>query len=148
MQMENKIFKKLIETNAKKLHFEKLKTAFLRESDDALVFLIPRKSGYSNLYYLRLKVVLKPAEKNFDKIEFIKHDVGDITMSIDVDNKELFDLENDLTDVERTEKMEVFFKTSVDLWVNNMLSKRKIVELYEKESFFLLRYTKSKLGLA
>lgn len=130
-----------------KLNFEKLKTAFFRESDDTLVFLIPRKSGYSNSYYLRLKVSLKPAEKNFDKIEFIKHDVGDIMMSIDVDNKELFDLENDLTDVERTAKLEVFFKTNVDLWVNNMLSKRKIVELHQKENFFLLPYAKSKLGL-
>ena len=145
--MENKIFKQLIETNARKLNFEKLKTAFVRESDDALVFLIPRKSGYSNLYYLRLKVALKPAEKNFDKFEFIKHDVGDIMMSIDLDNKELFDLENDLTDVERTERVEIFFKSNVDLWVNNMLSKKRIVELHQKENFFLLPYAQSKLGL-
>ena len=73
MQMENKIFKQLIETNAKKLNFEKLKTAFLKESDSAFVILIPRKSGHSNTYYLRLKVALKPAEQNFDKIGIYLH---------------------------------------------------------------------------
>lgn len=145
--MENKVFKQLIEANSKKLKFAKFKTSFFRESEDAQVFLIPRKSGYSNYYYLRLKVVLKPIEQDFDKNEFIKHDVADILLSLDSDNRELFDLENELSDPERTRKMEDFFSNAVDLWVNRMLSKKDIIDLHHNGNFFVLPYTMEKLGL-
>ena len=145
--MENRLFKHLIEENVKKLGFEKLKTSFFKESEDALVFLIPRKSGYSNTYYLRMKVELKPIKADFDRYEFIKHDVANITMSVDGDNRELFDLENGITDLERTRLLEEFFKTKVAFWVNKMLNKESIIELYQKENFFLLPNTRSKLGI-
>ncbi len=146
--MENKHFKKLIEENAKKIGFQKLKTSFFKESDDTLVFLIPRKSGYSNSYYLRLKVEIKPIEYNFDFSEYIRHDVGDIIMSIDTDMRELFDLENDLADSERIEKMEEFFKGKVDSLVKIMLSKEKIIESRQNDNLFILPNTKTKLGLS
>jgi len=145
--MENKHFKKLIEENIKKIGFQKLKTAFFKESDDTLVFLVPRKSGYSNLYYLRLKVELKPIEYNFVFSEYIRHDVADILMSIDTDMRELFDLENDLVDSERIEKMEEFFKGKVDTLVSIMLSKEKIINLSQNDDLFILPNTKTKLGL-
>ena len=145
--MELKEFKDLIEMNCQKLHLEKYKTAYFSESEDSIVFLILRRSGYSSKYYLRLKTTLKPLEKEFDQKEFIKHDISDIILSIDSESPDLFDLENHITDSERREKMEKFFANNVANWIMSMLSKESILEKHRNENLFLLPYTKSKLWL-
>ena len=55
-----------------KLKLGKFKTAYFTESEDSLVFLILRKSGYSKKYYLRVKVELKPTEENFKEEKIAK----------------------------------------------------------------------------
>ncbi|APS40158.1 MULTISPECIES: hypothetical protein [unclassified Salegentibacter] len=144
--MQSKEFKKLVESNSQKLNLEKYKTAFYAESEDSIVFLILRRSGYSSKYYLRLKTEIKPFKNDLDKEEFVKHDIADILLSLDSESPEIFDLENSLTDSERSEKMENFFTTTVKEWINNMLSKKSISDKHNYENLFLLPYTKSKLG--
>ncbi|MEP6262828.1 MAG: hypothetical protein ABJ092_14725 [Gillisia sp.] len=145
--MESKDFKELIERNFQKLNLEKYKTSYYSESEDSIVFLILRSSGYSNKYYLRLKTELKPLEKEFDKKEFIKHDISDILLSLDSESPEIFDLENQLPDYERREKVEEFFSNNVAKWISSMLSKTSILDKHNQENLFLFPYTKLKLGL-
>ena len=145
--MDTKIFKKAFAENCKALNLEKFKTSFFIESNDSIVFLILRKSGYSTTYYLRVKTDLKPLEEDFDREKYIKHDICDIFLSIDTELLELFDLENELSNELRLEKMQVFFKNNVANWIEILLSKQKIIEVFTKENYFLLPYTKSKLGI-
>ena len=139
--MESKDFRELIERNSKKLQLEKFKTTYYIESADSIVFLILVKSNYSKKYYLRLKTEIKPLEKDFDKEDFIKHDIADILVSLDSESPEIFDLENNLTDFERSEKMNQFFADYVEQWIKAMLSKESIIDKYNKEDLFLLPYT-------
>lgn len=145
--MEVKFFKNLIVENCKNLKLEKFKTSFYYESNDSIIFIILRKSGYSTKYYLRIKTEIKPFENNFDKAEFIKHDICDILLSLDSENPEIFDLENNVSDNERTEKINLFFKNNVTKWIKILEDKEKIKSEFTKNNFFLLPYTKQKLGL-
>lgn len=145
--MESKDFKELIEENSQKLQLEKYKTAYYTENVDSIVFLILIRSRYSTKYYLRLKTEIKPLVKCFDKKEFIKHDISDILVSLDSESPEIFDLENHLTDSERSEKMKEFFVNIVEKWIKALLSKKSILDKYNEGNLFLLPNTKSKLGL-
>ena len=145
--MEIKDFKNLFEYNCKNLNLEKFKTTFFSESNDSLVFLILIKSKYSNKYYLRIKTQIKPLENGFKKEEFIKHDISNILISIDSECFEIFDLENQMTDVERIQKMEVFFTNNVTNWIKIFSNKISIIEKFTEDNLFLLPYTKSKLGM-
>ena len=119
--MELKIFRELIDRNFQKLQLEKYKTSYYRESADSIVFLILVKLNYSKKYYLRLKAEIKPLEKDFDKEDFIKHDISDVLMSLDSESPEIFDLENNLTDSERREKMNQFFADNVEQWIKAII---------------------------
>lgn len=145
--METKDFKKLFEHNCENLNLEKFKTAFFTESNDSVVFLILRKSSYSKKYYFRVKTHIKPLENSFDKNEFIKHDISNILLSLDSEYLEIFDLENQLTDLERRQKMKEFFINNVANWIKILLSKNAIIEKFTEDNLFLLPYTKSKLGM-
>src|SRR5690606_13432973 len=127
--------------------FGQLKTGFVLEGDDSAVFLILRRSAWSRYYYLRLKVELKPFEADFDKLAYTKHDLGDVMMSLDSEHSELFDLENELSDPERTKRLDSFFDTIVKQWISDMLVKRRIIELHQSGRLSLLPFVKSKLGI-
>ena len=145
--MDTKLFRKSFQENCKSLNLEKFKTAFFKESDDSIVFLILRKSGYSTKYYLRVKIALKPLENNFSKEEYIKHDISDILLSLDSDLPEIFDLENNLSDELRLEKMKHFFENNISDWLEVLVDKQKIINVFVKKDYFLLPYTKEKLGI-
>lgn len=140
-------FRKLFEDNCKRINLEKFKTSFYIESNDSIVFLILRKSSYSSKYYLRIKTNLKPIENNFDKNEFIKHDISDIILSIDSLSPEIFNLENQLNDFDRNKKMFDFYSNEVDMWIQIFLNKNSIIEYHKKGNLFLLPHTKTKLNL-
>lgn len=146
-RMDSKIFKNKIEKNLKNLSFEKFKTSFFKESNDSIIFIILRKSGYSNKYYFRVKVNLKPLNSDFDKTEFIKHDIAEIMLSLDSENLEIFDLDNNMSDDKRNHEIENFFQINLKSWFRILFHKDKIIEQFENNNLFLLPYTKAKLGL-
>lgn len=145
--MEVKIFKKLFDENCKKLGFEKFKTTYFKENDDSIIFLILRKSGYSTKYYLRVKVNLKPLEENFNKSEFIKHDISDILLSLDSELPEIFDLESNISDDERILKINIFFDNNVKSWIKILKNKDSIKSEFLQKNHYLLPYTKEKLNI-
>ncbi|WP_228237629.1 hypothetical protein [Allomuricauda sp. M10] len=134
--MEVKCFKNLVNENCIKLNLEKFKTSYFKDSKDSITFLILRKSGYSTKYYLRVKTVLKPLENSFDKSEFIKHDISDILLSLDSENPEIFDLENNISDNIRTEKINAFFQNNVNRWLKILENKETVKSEFTKNGFF------------
>ncbi len=144
--MENKIFKSIVDENIKKIGFEKKLGAWLKETQETIIALILRKSGYSNYYYLRIKVNIKPFNEEIDK-EWIKHDIADILFSFDSDHKILFNLENNLNDQDRQQKLISTIQNVLKEICLNLSSKDRIIELAKKKEVFLLPYTKEKLGI-
>ena len=59
--METKDFKKIFNEIALENGFQNIFGAWFKESNESVVALILRKSNFSRLYYLRIKVNLKSA---------------------------------------------------------------------------------------
>jgi len=145
--MDTTTFKQKIKIEAENIGFKKFKNSFTVETKDSLIFLIPRKSGYSNKYYLRVKVELKPYNEEFNQDKYIRHDAGDVMLSLDSEHPKIFDLTNDISDLERSNSLEIFFRENVKSWINILSEKERIINYYRSGKLFLLPYTKNKIGI-
>ena len=147
--MDTKGFKKTFNRLALDNGFESDFGAWFKESDEVILALILRKSSYSKLYYLRINLNLKSAfGKTFQREkEWIKHDVAHIMQGPSAEFTGIFDLENQLTDLERTQKMEKLFSTYINQLTNKILTRTGIIELNKTEDFFLLPAVKTELGI-
>jgi hypothetical protein len=141
------VFKQKIKEEAEKIGYKKFKNSFFKEGEDSMIFMIPRKSGYSNKYYLRIKTQLKPLGPDFVKDKYIKHDVSDILLSLDCEDPETFDLDNNMEDSVRLEKLEFFFLNNVSGWTRILFEKNRIIEKYHEKELFLTPFIKNKIGL-
>ncbi|MCB0380681.1 MAG: hypothetical protein KDD24_05440, partial [Flavobacteriales bacterium] len=79
--------------------------------------------------------------------EWIKHDVAHIMQGPSAEFTDIFDLENQMTDLERTQKMEKLFSTYINPLTNKILTRTGIIELNITEDFFLLPAVKTELGI-
>lgn len=91
--MDTKEFKKTFNRLALDNGFESDFGAWFKESDEVILALILRKSSYSKLYYLRIKLNLKSAfGKTFQREkEWIKHDVAHIMQGPSAEFTDIFD---------------------------------------------------------
>lgn len=147
--MDSKTFRNIIDKNSQEIGFLSKWNAWIKESDETTIALILRKSGYSNSYYLRIKINLADSENIKPEIDknWIKHDVAEILLSFDSNHLDLFDLENNLSDDTRENDLNEIFRTELKQLIKKLSSKSGIIEWAKKEDMFLLPYTKSKLGL-
>jgi len=109
--MDSKNFRKIIDTYLQEIGFLRKWNAWIKETEETTIALILRKSGYSNSYYLRIKINLTDSENIKPVIDkgWIKHDVADILLSFDSNHQDLFDLDNDIIDDKRKNKLEKIF---------------------------------------
>lgn len=147
--MDTKEFKNNFNRIALQSGFKSEFGAWFKESDECVLTLILRKSSYSKLYYLRIKLNLKDA---FGQIfqrekEWVKHDVANVMIGPSKEFTEIFDLENDLTDHSRIEKMEELFLTEIIPLTNKILTRKGIIELNTSGQLFLLPAVKDELNL-
>jgi hypothetical protein len=146
--MEAKDFKKLFTEIAKKNGLVNEINALFKESDFALIALILRKSSYSKLFYLRIKVKLKtPGELFQEKKEWVKHDVSDILLGAEAKFNALFDLENQISDSERLNGLEDLFNTNLNELIKKTLDRDGLIELYKSGKLILQPAAKLKLGV-
>ncbi len=147
--MDSKTFRNIIDKNSQEIGFLSKWNAWIKESDETTIALILRKSGYSNSYYLRIKINLSDSENIKPEIDknWIKHDVAEILLSFDSNHLDLFDLENNIRDETREIKLQEIFLTELKQLTERLSSKSGIIDWVKKEKVFLLPYTKSKLGL-
>lgn len=143
--MDNKEFRRIINQGIKTLNLKKVGAGWITELNETIIGVILRKSGYGNQYYLILKVNIGTNEK-IDK-EWLKHDVADVLLSIDSENKECFDLENAMFDIERESKLKELMVVNLRMKIEKLSTKKGIVEMFENEGLFLLPNTKEKLSI-
>lgn len=147
--METTDFKKKFHEIASANGFQSVFGAWFKESDESVVALILRKSNFSRLYYLRIKVNLKNAfgqvfEKNK---ECVKHDVADIMTGPGQEYAAAFDLENKMGEIERIDELELLFANEINKLTDKVLTRAGIIDLYKKDNLFLLPAIKQELGL-
>lgn len=147
--MDTKEFKETFNSIALNNGFESDFGAWFKESEEVILALILRKSNYSKLYYLRIKLNLKNAfGQTFQREkEWVKHDVAHIMCGPSNEFMEIFDLENQLKDLERKQKMENLFLTNIKPMTSKILTRRGIIELHKGEDLFLLPAVKNELGI-
>ncbi len=146
--METKDFKKSFDDTATANGFEKQFGAWFKESTECIVCLILRKSNFSKLYYLRIKVNFRHAyglefEKNK---EWVKHDIADILVGPSREFDDLFDLEKEMPKDDRLKLMERLFGTDIHRLTEKLLYRDGIIELYKAGQIFLLPAVKLELG--
>ena len=147
--MDTKEFKKTFNSIALNNGFENDFGAWFKESDDVILALILRKSSYSKLYHLRIKLNFKNAfGQTFQREkEWVKHDIAHILSGPSIEFTDLFDLENQLTDLERTHKLEKLFLTVIIPLINKLLTRNGIIDLNKTGQLFLLPAIKEELGI-
>ncbi len=79
--------------------------------------------------------------------KLIKADTGDVFFREPQEYKEFFDLENNLSDSDRTKGIETLFNQYLNLLFEKMNTIEKIKNLYKKGELFLLPAVKDELGL-
>ncbi len=147
--METTDFKKRFHEIALANGFQSFFGAWLKESDESVVALILRKSNFSRLYYLRIKVNLKNAfgqvfEKNK---EWVKHDVAHIMTGPGQEYVAAFDLENKMEESERTDKLKLLFVNEINKLSDKVLTRTGIIDLHKNDNLCLLPAVKEELGL-
>lgn len=147
--METKDFKKVFNEIAIENGFQSIFGAWFKESDESVIALILRKSNFSRLYYLRIKVNLKSAfgqVYEMDK-EWVKHDIADIMLGPSPEYVDLFDLEKGIKDNGRIENLSRLFSNEINSLTEKVLTREGIIELHKKGDLFLLPAVKQELGL-
>jgi hypothetical protein len=147
--MDRKIFRNIIDKYSQEIGFQRKWNAWIKETNETTIALILRKSGYSNSYYLRIKINLSDSENIKPEIEknWIKHDIAEILLSFDSNHLDLFDLENNLSDDSRENDLQEIFHSELKQLIERLSTKKGIIEWSKMENMFLLPYTKRKLGL-
>jgi hypothetical protein len=147
--MDTKDFKEIFNDIALKNGFQNNFGSWFKESDETVIALILRKSNFSRLYYLRIKVNLKYAYGQTFKTdkEWVKHDVADVMLGIGKEYDDLFDLEKEIKERERVERLGELFSNVINQMTDKALTRNGIIELHKRNDLFLLPAVKKELGL-
>ena len=147
--MGTKEFKKSFNAIAIQNGFKSFFGAWIKESEDCFLALILRKSNFSKLYYLRIKVNLKSA---FGQVfennkEWIQHDIAHIMLGTDKQFEKVFDLENKMSEFDRREQMEKMFKTNINRLADKASTRQGLAELHKSNEAFPWGPVKQELGV-
>lgn len=125
---------------AKKYDFSKAHGGIYKDNHDTWVVLFLQKSNYSNRYYCIYNIYVKGV---FDMYRTVSKDmfqcsIGDLGFDEPNWTKEIFNLENNLSDEKRFEQMELFFEKHVSSTYNKVATLEDILDLHKSKSLFLL----------
>lgn len=145
--MDKKEFKRQFGQIAISHGFDYLYSAWNKKSDKCMIILDLQKSNYSELYYLNIKVYIKGLFNEPYELSksLIKHGVGDIFIRQPDEYSVAFDLESELSDVERIVLLEALFVDFLIPFSRECMTIIGIKNLLEKESIFLLPAVKNEL---
>ncbi len=147
--MDSKEFRKLISDLAIYHGFKKKFGAWFKESNECIIALILRRSGYGNFYYLEIKINLKKAFGKKYVIEkgWIKHGFAHVHGGVLPNDNYLLDLDNPIDDLTRFNKLADIFANYLNPFTDKALSRNGIIDLYCKNEISLLPAVKNELGL-
>lgn len=138
--MTNQEFKNAFFEVAKKNGFSKAYRGVYKDNVDTWVVLHLQKSNYGNLYYCRYGIYIKGAFGMCQTItkDMLQDSLGHLGFDEPMWAKEIFNLENNMSDEKRLEQMELFFKSHVIPTSESVSKLEEIYELYQSRTLFLL----------
>lgn len=145
--MDNKEFKKSFCTMAKQYGF---KTAFgccYKESSECLFVMELQKSNYSNLFYLNLKTYVQGVfgKEYLVHKDYLKKYMGNIFNRLTLQYSSIFDLESEMSDENRLEKLDICFYEFIIPYSEKNLSVSGIRELSKSNELKLISTVKDEL---
>jgi len=138
--MDNKEFKKFFSEMGKIYGFKPAYGIFYIESTECLFVLELQKSNFSNLYYLNMKIFIQGyfgRTYSKDK-ETLKKHYGSVYTRLPDIYLYIFDLESDIPDTKRVEKMDNLFKEFIVPFSKKALFLRGIKELINENKLDLI----------
>lgn len=138
--MEKEEFKKIFSDIAFENKFIKAYGSWYKKSEECIIVLDLQKSNYSNLYYLNIRIYIQGVFNMTYTINkyLIKNDIGTLDTRIPKEQSYLLDLENNLKDIDREEKIKELFQKFVNPFVEQALSRNGIKELVRKKLLYNL----------
>jgi hypothetical protein len=149
LEMENKEFKILFNTIAKKNGFESNFSGWFKESNECIVVLDLQKSDYSNIYYLNIRIYIQGIFGNYysKNKNLVKNDTGDIFRRQPKEYNDAFDLELAMDVDKRKELLEKLFSDFLNPFSEKVLEKANFKKLEQNNEIYLLPAVKKELGL-
>lgn len=146
LSMENKEFKKLLNEIAVKSGFEPAFGGWLKESKDCIIIFALQKSNFGNFYYLNIKVYVNGVFGiSYVKNKNLLKDVGNIFSRQPAEYDTVFNLEDQLSDSERKNKLQEFFVNFLIPFCDKALTRKGIQELGDSGQIYVLPAVKEEL---
>lgn len=133
--MEKKLFKKIFSNVAKSYGFSSAFGGWYKRSDECIVALELQRSNYSHLYYLNIYIYIQGYCGQSIQIitkSIMKGSTKDLFRREDKKYSQWFDQENGISNDNREQGLETFFKDWMLPFTDSALTKKGIVELIER----------------
>ena len=146
--MDNKELKKIFCEMGKTYGFSTAYGGCYKSSLECLTVIALQKSNYGNYYYLNSRTYIQDLfdRKYVVNKEIMKTSIASVMYLIKDDS--IFDLDKQMEDNDRIEKMKYLFETVIVPFTNSCLSKKNIVKLYnEIKGIKIFPAVKKELGI-
>ena len=146
--MENKTFKLEIGSLLKKTGLEKGNGFWFKKEIDLIIVVHLQKSDYSNYFYFIVKVYIQCLFGDSYKIDkSLVNNLGTIRIDPFIQNRELFDLDNNMNDEERMEKISKLIAEKIVPLIDRLSSIEGIKKMITDEGLYATEAVKTKLGI-
>ena len=145
--MDNKKFKQLFNDVARLYDFEQAYGAWFLESPECIVVLELQKSYFGNYYELNIKSFVQGAFGNHyvKSKDLAKKYLGNCFGRQPSEDNDIFDLEEDMEDECRKERLEYFFKNFLAPLLPKLLSLSDLSKLPEYGDIFIPSAVKNEI---
>jgi hypothetical protein len=144
--METKDFRKLFKNLAKKNGFESDFSGWFKQSEECIFTMQLIRSYFGKYYMIDLKIYVQGTfGNNYVKDKSLLRDVGDFSTRTPKQFDAALDLEQQMENEERIQKLESLFQDFVVPFSEKALTIHGINELIEKRELYLLPAVKEEL---
>jgi hypothetical protein len=146
--METKDFRKLFKDLAKKNGFESAFNGWFKQSEECIFTMELIRSNFGRYYMIDLKIHVQGTFGNHYNIKdkSLLRNVGNFCSRTPKQFDAALDLEQEMEDAERTQRLESLFQDFVAPFSEKALTIHGINELIEKEELYLLPAVKEELA--
>jgi len=147
--MDKNEFKDLFNSEARNNGFEKAFGGWFKVGQECIVVLDLQKSNYGNYYELNIKVFIQGAFRNqyVKSKDLVKRDIGDIFERQPGKYRDVLDLDNPMCDSNRKRVIGELFKEFIVPFSNLTLTRKSIIEMYQRKELYILPAVRKELGI-
>jgi Domain of unknown function (DUF4304) len=147
--VDSKDFKNMFDEVARFNGFEKEFSGWFKASSECIAVLDLQKSNFGNYYELNIKIFIQGIfGGNYSKSkDLVKKDPGHYFTRQPVNFRDVLDLDNSLSEVQRKERLIHLFDDYIVPFTNKTLTKAGIKKLEEQTEIRLLPAVKEALGI-